>query len=190
MDIENILVEDELMQIAQTQLTDLDRLKELKVASRRHAVREAGGLLFAMSIADFREGTIEEIGATMTEFIDGPDMAYEFPPDYWRSLKNEFRTFLCTEDKEYADLRRKLETVGTKSQTTIVGMIAAAIAVHVGIAAGALVPFCALGLVAVVRLGKNAFCKMHALDIEISKKEIRKNAKRKKTASPPPKSSP
>ena len=98
-----------------------------------------------------------------------------FTTDYWRALKKEFRLFLCTDDKRYADLRKKLDAAGTKSQTTIVSMIAASVAAHVGAVAGTLVPLCALILLAGARLGKNAICAELPLDIPIKEPKSRRN---------------
>jgi hypothetical protein len=50
---------------------------------------------------------------------------------------------------------------------TIVSTIAAAIAGSVGITAGALVPICAICLIAVLKVGKETFCGMKDLDIKI-----------------------
>jgi hypothetical protein len=73
-------------------------------------------------------------------------------------MKDEFKLLICTDDARYADLRKKIESSGDKSQTAIVAMIAAGVAAYVGVAAGVLVPFCALLLLASVRVGKNAYC--------------------------------
>jgi hypothetical protein len=62
-------------------------------------------------------------------------------------------------------------------------MIAAAIAVNIGLAAGVLVPFCALCLVALVKVGINAFCAQSTLNIPINA-EARKRAARRKPALP------
>ena len=77
---------------------------------------------------------------------------------YWDRLKGEFRLLLCTKDKKYTTLRKELNAAAKKSQTIIVSTIAAAMASRFGVAAGVLVPFCALCLIVVSRLGKEAFC--------------------------------
>jgi hypothetical protein len=85
---------------------------------------------------------------------------------YWGNLKEEFRIFVCTSDRKYADLRKKVESSATKSQVTLTSTIAVAFSTHLGIAAGLLVPACALCLIALVKMGREAFCKMH-LDITV-----------------------
>src|SRR5712671_4653863 len=49
-------------------------------------------------------------------------------PNFWLRVKQEIRVLICTNDKQYADLRRQIKTAGNKSQTVIVGLITAAIA--------------------------------------------------------------
>jgi hypothetical protein len=81
-----------------------------------------------------------------------------YVPRLWGELKREIKLLICTRDKKYKDLRKKLATSADKSHTTIVSTISAAMAVHYGVSAGLLVPFVALCLVALVRIGKEAFC--------------------------------
>jgi hypothetical protein len=87
-----------------------------------------------------------------------PGAAFAIPPRYWERLKEEFRLFVCTKDKKYASLRKSLRTKAQRSQTVIVSTISAAMAHSVGVAAGILIPFCALCLLALARVGKEAFC--------------------------------
>ena len=87
--------------------------------------------------------------------------ANEIDPEsgkYWIAMKEEIYLFICTEDKKYAHLRGQFQKASVKSQTAIVSMIAAAVAASLGVIAGSLVPLCALALLAVVRVGQNAFC--------------------------------
>ncbi|OQS34103.1 hypothetical protein B0T40_16040 [Chromobacterium haemolyticum] len=78
--------------------------------------------------------------------------------DYWGNLKAEFMMLICTSNKKYADLRKKLASNADKSQTAIVSAIAAGMATQFGVVAGLLVPFVALCLVVLARTGKEAFC--------------------------------
>jgi hypothetical protein len=103
-------------------------------------------------------------------------------PSYWQRLKKEFNLLICTDDKEYADLRKKVDTSGGKSQTAIVGMIAAGVAVNVGAVAGALVPFCALLLIGALRIGKNAYCSGIPLDVPAIESKAKKTVAKKKIA--------
>lgn len=86
---------------------------------------------------------------------------------YWLRLEEEFNLLICTKDKKYAELRKKIEREGGKSNTAIVGLISAAVAGTVGVAWGALVPFVALLLLALVRMGSNAYCASVTFDIPV-----------------------
>jgi hypothetical protein len=108
---------------------------------------------------DLAKESIDSIGIdAFPVAIDGEFVSYKSWPDYWVRLKDEFRLLLCTKDKKYNSLRKELSTASKKSQTAIVSMIAVAMASQFGVISGALVPFCALCLIAVARLGKEAFC--------------------------------
>jgi hypothetical protein len=90
------------------------------------------------------------------------------PPKTWEALKEEFRILVCTKDKKYSSLRKKLGTTGAKSQTMIVSMIAAAMAPPLGVAVSAvLVPFCALVLLGLLKVGKEAYCRTTDLNIPV-----------------------
>jgi hypothetical protein len=88
-------------------------------------------------------------------------------PHYWVACKEEFRKLLCTDDSVYAPLRKKLASQTTKSQTVISSTIAAAVASQLGVVAGALVPFVVLCLLAVAKVGTEAFCKTTRLPIPV-----------------------
>jgi hypothetical protein len=100
--------------------------------------------------------TIDELGRRLAE-----------DPSYWTLVKAEMYKFVCTNDKQYAGLRRQLKAAGTKSQTTIVSMIAAAIAVRLGMVFAPLVPLVAAVLIGVIRVGTNAFCKLAELNMKV-----------------------
>ncbi len=89
--------------------------------------------------------------------IDG-DMDYFQWPEYWAKLKHEIMLLICTNDSKYRNLRRDLSASGRKSQTAVISVIAAAMASQFGATVGVLVPFCALCLIGVLRIGKEAFC--------------------------------
>jgi hypothetical protein len=109
-------------------------------------------------IAD-TDGTIEGIGTLLLPTAIDSGGPYGVWPDwYWRELKREVKIFICTSDKKYADLRKRLSTSADKSQTAIVSAIAAGMAAQFGVVAGLLVPFIALCLVVLARIGKEAFC--------------------------------
>jgi hypothetical protein len=114
---------------------------------------------------DLTKAPIDGIGnSALPVAIDGP-VFYAVWPAYWQKLKDEFRLLLCTKDKKYSTVRKELGSAAKKSQTTIVSLVAATMATQFGVVAGVLVPFCALCLIAVSRLGKEAFCAAKELKI-------------------------
>jgi hypothetical protein len=115
-----------------------------------------------------KEYSIEEVGKMLPLYAH-PGVLFAATPRYWERLKQEFCLFVCTRDKKYGSLRKDLRTKVQQSQGVIVSTIAAAMAHSVGVAAGILVPFCALCLLALARIGKEAFCKGISLDVPISR---------------------
>ena len=88
----------------------------------------------------------------------GRAVVREVQPNYRRRVKIELHILICTKDSKYASLRRQLGKHGSATQTAIVSNIAAALAVSLGYTVGALVPFVAMGLLGLVRVGTNAWC--------------------------------
>ena len=79
-------------------------------------------------------------------------------PNYWERVKEEIHILLCTNDQKYASLRHQLSSKGSRTQTAIVSTISAAVGAKAGFVAGAVVPLAALCLLAVLQLGKEAYC--------------------------------
>lgn len=77
----------------------------------------------------------------------------------WYKLLEEFRLLLCTRDPKYKTLRQRLRRSAGQSGTLVVAMVSAVLATYLGIAAGAVVPLCAVCLLGLARVGKEAFCK-------------------------------
>jgi hypothetical protein len=114
------------------------------------------------------EFTLDDLGELLSAAASqGSGQWHASSPPYWESLKAEFRLMLCSADSKYDGLREQFSSWGTKSQTAIVSSIAATMATYIGIAAGILVPFCALCLVAFLKLGKEAFCSAKQWDMRI-----------------------
>lgn len=76
----------------------------------------------------------------------------------WPNIRREFHLLFCTEDPKYAEVREELRASGARAQTIVLAVVTAAVASSLGIAAAAITPFCALSLLALVRLGKEALC--------------------------------
>jgi hypothetical protein len=100
--------------------------------------------------------SIEKIGSGINE---PPGLRRKFIPgqDYWSRFQREFRRFICSNDPN--DVKRRKEIFGQKSAYAV----ASAIAAQIGVALGspllaALVPICAMALIALLKIGKDALC--------------------------------
>lgn len=129
---------------------------------------------FAISTLESKQWniqTIDEIGNLMPVVIHESSDFFEWP-QYWKSLKKEFKMLVCGKDQKYDILRAELNKKSKKAETLIVSIISAAFASTLGLSAGLIAPFCALCLIALLKLGREAFCSMEYLDIPL--KEIKK----------------
>jgi hypothetical protein len=86
----------------------------------------------------------------------GRAVVFQVQPNYWARVKRELHILICTKHAKYASLRRQLGK--GKTQTAIVMSIGATIGATIGISAAVISPFVTLGLIALVRVGKNAWC--------------------------------
>jgi hypothetical protein len=105
--------------------------------------------------------SLEEVGQTLNQVIWSE--AY-FESDFWRACRAELYSLFCTNDRKYEDLRKRIYSTGGKAETVVVSTIAAAVAGTAGLVAGALVPFCAVCLIAVAKVGREAFCTLAKSD--------------------------
>ena len=118
------------------------------------------------------ESTIDEIGnSQLPVAIDGQCDYFSWP-EYWNELKREMVIILCTEDRKYINLRRKLKDSANKFQTTIVSTISAAMASQFGVVAGVIVPFISLCLIVLARAGKEAFCNSTEWNMPLKRKDV------------------
>jgi len=107
---------------------------------------------------DIKDLTIDEIGNKyLPRRIDGETL-YNYWPTYWKDFKKEFRKFICSKDKKYLPLKKKLSSSSKETKVVLISIISAAFSKHLGILAGILVPFCAMCLLLVARIGIEAFC--------------------------------
>jgi len=79
-------------------------------------------------------------------------------PNYWKRVKNELHVLIWTNDRRYAALRKHLGKESKTTQVAIVTSIAATIGAYIGVAAAVIGPFVTLGLMALLQVGKNAWC--------------------------------
>lgn len=78
--------------------------------------------------------------------------------DLWLHLKAELYLLVCTNDEKYKELREAISKQDTDAQIAIISAISLFVASHIGLAAATVIPFCALLLKWLLRIGKNQFC--------------------------------
>jgi hypothetical protein len=76
----------------------------------------------------------------------------------WAQLKREVFLLLCTKDRKYQDLRRRLRAADSVTRHSIIPTVASAIAVTIHVGAGLITPFLALALLGAAQLGVSAWC--------------------------------
>jgi len=151
-------------------LPSLFREDELLQAAKEITNIPSSG--YRVTLDQFRSEDIETLGLGASLIVNAQVHGYHWGggmgdgsasdmrgQEFWRSFKAEFRDFLCTKNKKYEDLRKRLAAGGRQTQLALVSMVSAGLSAHVGIAAGLITPICALCLLAVLKMGNEAFCR-------------------------------
>lgn len=81
---------------------------------------------------------------------------------YWHAVKTEMRVFLCTDDKKYRELWKRINALERKSSTAVVGVVAAFLGASLGVAGTLLAGFVAVCLYAFTKIGKESYCRLTA----------------------------
>ncbi len=84
---------------------------------------------------------------------DRPDRSY------WEAVKTEMHAFLCTDDKRYQELWKRIRALESKSTTALVGVIATFLGASIGAPATLIAGFVAVCLYGVAKLGTEAYCR-------------------------------
>ena len=79
-------------------------------------------------------------------------------PNYWKRVKRELHLLICTNDQRYETLRRDIGKESKTTQIALVSTISASIGAYLGMAATMIGPFVTLGLMALLQVGRNAWC--------------------------------
>jgi hypothetical protein len=79
-------------------------------------------------------------------------------PNYWKRVKRELHLLICTNDQRYETLRRYIGKESKTTQIALVSTISASIGAYLGMAATVIGPFVTLGLMALLQVGRNAWC--------------------------------
>lgn len=85
----------------------------------------------------------------------------------WVSVKTEVHSFLCTESKAYADLRKEWKGLSKQASTTAVSALSVLVASQLGVAAGLISPLVIFALVVVLKIGKEAACKAFSVPKQV-----------------------
>lgn len=78
---------------------------------------------------------------------------------YWESVKVEMHVFLCTNDKRYKELWKRIDSLEGKGTTALVGVIATFLGASIGAPATLIAGFVAVCLYGIAKLGKEAYCR-------------------------------
>jgi hypothetical protein len=111
--------------------------------------------------------TIDEFGSTIKVPTQQTGGTKTERIDFWETFKEEFRELICGKGKKYRDLRKKLSSHEEKGESANILTIAAALSAKFGVAVEAISSYVFMCLLALVRLGKNAFCRSSIWDMKI-----------------------
>lgn len=78
--------------------------------------------------------------------------------EYWHAFLVQLHTLICTNDEVYKEERKKIEQVKSVGDKAIIPIIAGVIGAQIGLAGSMLVPFVALALFALIKVGTKAWC--------------------------------
>jgi ABC-type dipeptide/oligopeptide/nickel transport system permease subunit len=81
------------------------------------------------------------------------------PKTYWEAVKTEMHMFLCTTDKRYRELWKRIAAIEGKGTTALVGVVATFLGASIGAPATLIAGFVAVCLYGVAKLGKEAYCR-------------------------------
>ena len=124
-------------------------------------MRRSRGLLETFGSHGLREASLLlEISLTPNEDKWAPTH------EYWRALVLEIHILLCTEDPKYGDLRPDIVKISNnKLGRSMLIAIAGAVAATLGLGAAMILPFVALALYSICKIGLNAWCAANHADL-------------------------
>ena len=79
---------------------------------------------------------------------------------YWLMVKEELRSFLCTNDKKYKELWSRISALEKNGTSAIVLVISGYLGERFGLHASLLAGFVAVFFYGVIKVGKEAYCRM------------------------------
>jgi len=108
-----------------------------------------------MDIDDVALALIEK----STDYLDKPFKEERLSRGLWFNICREIYLLVCTDDRKYKDLREKFSSEKTLATAFIVSSISTSIGAALGFVATTVTPFVVLCLIALVRIGKEAWCR-------------------------------
>lgn len=79
--------------------------------------------------------------------------------ELWKSVKEEFRKFLCTDSESYSDLKTDGKDIKENSAKLLISSLSSIMGAKLGIAAGVIAPIIIWLLLVASRIGKQGLCK-------------------------------
>lgn len=79
---------------------------------------------------------------------------------YWELVKEELTTFLCTNDKKYKELWSRINALEKKGSSGVVLVVSGYLGEKFGLQASLLAGFVAVFFYGVLKLGKEAYCRL------------------------------
>jgi hypothetical protein len=104
---------------------------------------------------------IEYAGLSLNRRVE-PDVDHAAEPPYWQRVKTEVRKLLCTEDKAYVELRKKMKQTKDAGDRVGVPAITDVVAHYVGLETALITPFVSLLLVSITQISIGAWCSNEA----------------------------
>jgi len=111
----------------------------------------------ALGLSALEAHQVEATGYLLGEGFSGTDKTSPHH-NYWTLIKAEAHLLICTEEPRYEPLRRQIVRNAGEGQAALLTRIAAGIGFSLDIEAAKLVPFVALTLIVLLKLGRDAYC--------------------------------
>lgn len=102
----------------------------------------------------------EAIATSVPELSGEKEPTTDSPRRFWQNVRAEVRLLVCSADPKYKAIRDDLSREKPVVTKVAIGMIAAAVGAALGYAAGLLTPFVLLCLIAMVKVGREAWCRL------------------------------
>lgn len=115
----------------------------------------------ALGLSALEAHQVEATGYLLGEAFSGAEKGAP-RRNYWTLIKAEAHLLICTEEPRYEPLRRQIARHAGDDQAALLTRIAAGIGFSLDIEASKLVPFVALTLIVLLKLGHDAYCAEHA----------------------------